>query len=111
MYAIRGAINCTGNTAAAIDEAAAELFSLIMKDRGLKESSIISIIISATPDLTAKYPCETIRKLGLCNTALLCVTEMNIDNSIPFTIRMLFHCRGKGATQFYYLRDTSSLRK
>ena len=111
MYAIRGAINCTGNTAAAIDEAAAALFSHIMNDLDLKESSIVSIIISATPDLTAKYPCETIRKLGFNNTALLCVTEMEIDNAIPFTIRMLFHCRGKGVTRFYYLRDTLSLRK
>lgn len=111
MYAIRGATNCYENTSESIDAAVIDLFHEITSHTGINEKDIISIIISATPDITAKYPCETIRKMGFENTALLCVAEMAIDNSMPFTIRLLIHCHGNRATEFFYCRDTAQLRK
>ena len=111
MYALRGAINCSENSVTAIDSAVHELFTDIISSTGITEKDIVSIIVSATSDITAKYPCETIRKMGFENTALLCVAEMAIDNSLPLTIRVLVHCHGAGTTKFYYCRDTVQLRK
>lgn len=111
MYAIRGAVNCHENTSGAIDSAVIELFTEIQTNSGISEKDVISIIVSATKDITAKYPCETIRKMGYENTALLCVSEMDIDNSLPLTVRVLIHCHGHGTTKFFYCRDTAQLRK
>jgi len=82
----------------------------IIKQENIKEPEIHSIIVSATSDITELNPCTVIRKMGFENTALMGVQEMDIEDGLPFTIRLLIHAEGENNTKFYYLRDANKLR-
>ncbi|TYB31614.1 MAG: chorismate mutase [Candidatus Mcinerneyibacterium aminivorans] len=110
MRIIRGAINLKKNSKKEIKHCTEKLMNEIVKKEKLKERDIYSIIISVTKDITKKNPCTIVRKMGFVNTALMGVQEMQIEKSMPLTIRFLIHSRGKDSTKFYYLKDTAKLR-
>jgi chorismate mutase len=110
MIVVRGAVNIPSNSREEIRKGTLELFETVLRRARIKPSRIISLLISATPDITASYPCAAIRNLGYETLPMLCVQEMNVDESLPLTIRFLLTARGRNRRFFCYLRDTSQLR-
>ena len=111
MGVIRGAINLKENSVEEIERATFLLFDTIKERYNLKEEDIIMFIISATNDITKKYPCAVIRKSGFENLPLLCVQEMYVENSMPLVIRFLIQCKDNVDSGFVYLGETDKLRK
>ena len=113
MIAIRGAITVKEDTKEAILEGTEEMLKSIIDDNNLEDVEIISIVFSATKDLTQIYPAVAARNLGITHASLLCVQEMYVAESLQKCIRILMHVE-KNLLQkdikHVYLRDAKILR-
>jgi chorismate mutase len=56
VRAIRGAVQVDANERAAILEATTELVNEVMTRNNLVTDEVISVVLTATPDLTAEFP-------------------------------------------------------
>ncbi|MFP4698156.1 MAG: chorismate mutase [Eubacteriales bacterium] len=113
MIAIRGAITVKTNSEETINEATKELLKTILKSNNLKQEDLISIIFSATNDLNKQYPAVAAREIGLTDTPLFCVQEMNVEESLNMCIRVLLHSNkniDKDKVKHIYLKDAKKLR-
>lgn len=113
MKAIRGATCADYNTQESIISATTELLLEIYKRNDLSladSSSIVSIVFSCTQDLTKAYPAYAARQMGI-NTALFCVQEMHVDNSLPMCIRVLITIDSNKEMKHCYLKGAQELRR
>ncbi|HLU59278.1 MAG TPA: chorismate mutase [Pseudonocardia sp.] len=113
MRAIRGAIQVDGDTREEILKGSAELVSAVLERNELTADDIISIIFTATPDLTAEFPAYAARLLGLTDVPLLCATEIAVPGALPRTLRLLAHVetsKARSELRHVYLRGAAALR-
>jgi chorismate mutase len=114
VRAIRGATQVASNDPAAIGEASKELLSEILKANGLKIDEIISVILTATPDLNSAFPASALREIGFESTPLLCAQEIDVSGALARTIRVMVHCatqRDLAHIEHVYLHGAAVLRK
>lgn len=110
---IRGAITVDANTTEAIREATVELFREIIRKNGIIEKQISHIIFTVTNDLDAVYPAKFVRSdIGWNNTALMCLPELQIANSLPMCIRVMiiYTCVESFVPKYVYLKGAANLR-
>lgn len=112
VKAVRGAITVDENSAEAIHSATSELLKELLSGNNLAPGDIISIIFTATEDLTAIFPARAARDMGLAGIPLLCCRELTIEGMLPMCIRILAHTwmPDRDATHIY-LRNAVSLRE
>lgn len=113
VKALRGATTVSSDRAEAIAEATQELLGELMARNEVAPDQIISIVFTATPDLTAQFPAVAARSLGLDSVALLCATEMSVPGAPERCVRVLVHLetdRDSGSLRHVYLRGASALR-
>ena len=114
MTSIRGATTVVENTKNAMLEATRELLLEIIDANELDLRDIIDITFSATKDLNAVYPAVAAREIGITKAGLFCVQEMDVVDSLPMCIRVMFHVDFPGKRQWdmshVYLRDAKILR-
>ena len=79
VRAVRGAIQVDTDTRQHILDASAELVSAVLERNELSSDDIISIVFTATPDLTAEFPAYAARLLGLTDVPLLCASEIAVS--------------------------------
>jgi chorismate mutase len=111
---IRGAIQLDQDTPDEMVSAVSELLSQMLAANQLKNEDLISIIFTATPDLTSQFPAVAARKIGLGNVPLLCSVEVNVPQSLPRVVRILLHAqldRQLSEVRHIYLRGATVLRK
>jgi len=114
VRAIRGAIQVDENSVASIHEGAKELLAELMKVNDLSLDSIISVILTSTPDLTADFPAVGAREIGFGGVPLLCASEINVPGALPRVIRVMLHCtteKSSSEVTHVYLRGAVSLRR
>jgi chorismate mutase len=87
--AVRGAIQLPENSVPSIESAGTRLVKEILKENGIAENQIVSIVFSMTEDLTAANPAAGLRKTGFASTPLFCTQEARIDGALPRVIRVL----------------------
>lgn len=111
---IRGAISVTENCAEQILAATRELLSELSRANDLTNyEDVISAIFTTTPDLTAAFPAEAARSLGMHQVPLLCASEIAVPHGMPRVIRILLHVntdRPQKDVVHVYLRDAKRLR-
>ncbi|MCT4544107.1 MAG: chorismate mutase [Vallitalea sp.] len=113
MVSIRGAITVDNNTKEDIINETKLLLEEILKRNNINIDEIISIIFTATDDLTAAYPAIAARELGIVNASLLCVSEMHVENSLDKCIRIMMHIQQEVLQKdmrHVYLKKAESLR-
>ena len=113
LRALRGATTVAADRAEDIGSATGELLTELMARNEVAPADIVSIVFTATPDLTAQFPAVAARALGLDHVALLCATEMAVPVALPRCIRVLVHLesdRDYGSLRHVYLRGASALR-
>ncbi|HEU5159598.1 MAG TPA: chorismate mutase [Streptosporangiaceae bacterium] len=113
MRAIRGATQAAANSREAILEATTELVTEVMTRNELTTDDVISVLFTATPDLTAEFPALAARKLGFHAVPLLCASEIDVPHALPHVIRLLAHvetAKPRSAVQHVYLRGATVLR-
>src|SRR5262249_5363752 len=76
-------------------------------------ADLISMIFTATPDLTAEFPAYAARQLGLSDVPLLCATEIAVPGAMPRVLRVLAHLeseRARSELRHGYLGGAANLR-
>lgn len=113
VRAIRGAIQVEANEREAVLDGASELVTEVLKRNEVDPEDLISILFTATPDLTAEFPAYAARQLGLTDVPLMCASEIDVPGALPRTLRLLAHVeteRARSEIRHVYLRGAAALR-
>lgn len=97
----------------AILESTTELVTEVMTRNGLVTEDVISVVFTATPDLTAEFPALAARKIGFHDVPLLCAAEIGVPGAMPRVVRLLMHVetdKPRSALEHVYLRGAVALR-
>lgn len=114
VRAIRGAIQVDADDHDSIIQGTTELVQAIMERNDLTTDDVISVLFTATPDLTAEFPALAARKLGFHEVPLICCTEIDVPGALPRVVRLMAHVetdRPRAEIQHVYLRGAVALRQ
>src|SRR6476660_5514163 len=111
---IRGATSAQSDTRDEILDATREIVGEILRvNRIVDFDEIVSILFTTTPDLTATYPAEAARELGMNLVPLLCASEIAVPGRLPGCVRVLLHVNSSKLPRemaHVYLGDAKTLR-
>ncbi|ASU83523.1 chorismate mutase [Nocardiopsis gilva YIM 90087] len=113
VRAIRGAVQVEADDRDLILEATAELVTETMRRNELTTDDVISVVFTATPDLTSEFPALAARKLGFADVPLMCATEIDVPHALPRVVRLMAHVetgKPRADLQHVYLRGAQALR-
>ena len=113
LRAIRGATTVDEDSPDAITPRVVTLLTRIMERNDLVEDDIVSILFTATEDLTSTFPATAARSMGLGAVPLICARELSIEGSLPQCIRVMLHvetARPRSEIHHVYLEGTKGLR-
>lgn len=111
---IRGAISADENTREAILHATTELLQEVLRANEIDDFEyLVSAVFTTSPDLTASFPAEAARDLGMSEVPLLCASEIAVPNSLKMCIRVLLHVnteKKQSEIVHVYMKDAAKLR-
>src|SRR5437868_7769288 len=111
---IRGATRPAANARDDILSATRELLGEILRANGIVAfDEIVSVLFTTTRDLTATFPAEAARELGMNLVPLLCASEIDVPGTLDRCVRVLLHLNTDtppGDIVHVYLREAKSLR-
>ena len=110
---LRGATTVDADTAAQVTERSQELMREIMARNELVEDDIVSVLFTATADVTSIFPATAIREIGFGAVPLLCAAEIAVPGAMPLCIRVLLHVhttRSRDEMHHVYLHGAQGLR-
>jgi chorismate mutase len=113
VRAIRGATQLDVDERDHLLDRTSELVRAVLDRNGLTSDELISIIFTATPDLTSDFPAYAARRLGIIDVPLLCTQELDIVDAMPRVVRLLAHVEtdlSRGDIRHVYLHGARALR-
>ncbi len=113
VRAVRGATQVDANEREAVIDGAAELVRAVLTRNEIEPADLISVIFTATPDLTAEFPAYAARAMGITDVPLLCASEIDVAGAMPRVIRLLAHVesdRPRAEIRHVYLHGAAALR-
>ncbi len=115
VVALRGAITLDADTRDEVLRRTAEMLQAVLDRNGLEPSDLISLILTATDDITTEFPAAAVRKAGISDVPMLCARELGIvgESNIPLCIRVMAHAytdRPREELRHAYLRGARQLR-
>ncbi len=113
IRALRGAIQVDADDRDLILAAVAELVQAVVDRNGLTTDDLVSLVFTATPDLTAEFPAYAARRAGLTDVPMLSATEIDVPGAMPRVVRVLAHVetsRTRAELRHVYLRGAATLR-
>src|SRR5688572_1748211 len=113
VRAVRGATQIAADSRELLLEATAELVREVLDRNALSPDDLISVVLTATPDLTSEFPAYAARLAGLSDVPLLSATEIAVPGSMPRVIRLLAHVETelpRASVKHVYLRGAAALR-
>ncbi|MDQ1712763.1 MAG: chorismate mutase [Frankiaceae bacterium] len=113
VRAVRGATQVDRDERDAVLDAAGELVTAVLDRNAIAATDLISVIFTATPDLTSEFPAYAARRLGITDVPLLCATEIDVPGSMPRVLRLLAHFEtplDRGEIRHVYLHGAAALR-
>ena len=113
LRALRGAVTCDANTKEEIVAKTQRLVEELLSRNAIDHDDLVSIIFTATDDLTATFPATAARALGLGDVPLLCTRELSIEHGLPRVVRVLMHYytdRSRAELHHVYLDGARALR-
>jgi chorismate mutase len=113
LRALRGAITCDEDTKEQIDTQTQRLVRELLERNAIDHDDLVSIVFTATGDLTTEFPAAAARALGLGDVPLLCARELGVTHGMPRVVRVLVHCytpRERSELHHVYLDGARALR-
>lgn len=110
---LRGAVTVSADEPELILEATRELLREMLLLNAIESDQLISVIFTATPDLTSAFPARAARELGWNDVALLCMSEVAVPGALPRCVRVLMHVEmsaDAGRGRHVYLGAAAALR-
>ncbi len=90
-----------------------QLLTAMLERNGIAHEDLISVILTATPDVVSIFPALAARQLGLGDVPLLCAREIDVVGATPRCIRVLMHLsttRARDDLHHVYLEGARELR-
>ena len=97
VRALRGATTLDLDDADHLRERVHALLDELFARNDLTNDDVISIIITATPDIHSEYPATVARSWGLPDVPLIGAQEMDKPGGLPRCVRLLAHVQGRDA--------------
>jgi len=114
VRAVRGAIQVDEDERSQVLDATTELIRTVLDRNGLTSEDLISVVFTATPDLTSEFPAYAARQLGFVDVPLMCATEISVPGAMPRVVRLLAHVETdlpRADVHHVYLRGAAALRR
>jgi len=114
MRAIRGATQLDVDDRDHLLASVEELIREILEQNDIETDKLVSMILTATPDLHSEFPALAARQLGIGDVPLLCAQEIAVDGAMPRVIRVMVHIESelpRGEIRHVYLRGAAALRR
>lgn len=114
VRALRGATTLDEDDRDQMVERTQELIHALFDRNGLVEDDLVSIVFTATADISSGFPALAAREAGFVHTPLLCARELEVEGGIPRCVRVLVHAytsRTKDELRHVYLHDARQLRQ
>ena len=111
---IRGAITVVSDDKELVIAATARLLKKMQEENQFREGDIISVFLSATPDIKSVFPAEARRLLQWDMVPLMCFQEIDVAGALPLCIRAMVHINSdkeQNEIKHIYLEEARSLRK
>jgi chorismate mutase len=113
VRAVRGAIQVDADERDQVLEASTELLTAVLERNRLGSADLISVLFTATPDLTSEFPAYAARMMGITDVPLMCASEIDVVGAMPRVLRLLAHVETEMAREdirHVYLRGAAGLR-
>jgi chorismate mutase len=113
VRALRGATTVEADTPEQIHERVGALVNEMLDRNAVDKDDLISVIVTATEDITCMFPAAAARAVGLGDVPLLCARELSIVGGTPLCIRVLMHLtteRSRADLRHVYLAGAEGLR-
>jgi chorismate mutase len=113
VRALRGATTLDEDTPEQMDTRVKDLFAALFDRNGLTPDDVISIFLTATPDIRSAFPATSARRFGLDDVALLGAQELAVAGAMPRCVRVLLHIetdRAKADLSHVFLEGAVHLR-
>jgi chorismate mutase len=91
VRAARGAIVVPADDPGSIRAATSRLLDALLARNAIAHDDLISILFTATDDLSSAFPAEAARRMGMGDIPLLCAREIPVVGSMPSVVRVLLH--------------------
>ena len=114
IRAIRGATQLDSDDREHLLVSVEELIRAILEQNEVDTDRLVSMILTATPDLHSEFPALAARQLGIGDVPLLCAQEIDVDGAMPRVIRVMVHIESdvpRGEIRHVYLRGAAALRR
>ena len=115
VEALRGAITLDTDSREEVLVRTAQMLDELLQRNDLQPDDIISMLFTATADITSEFPAAAVRKAGISDVPMVCARELGIvgESNIPLCIRVMAHVyteRPRAALRHAYLRGARQLR-
>jgi chorismate mutase len=113
LRALRGATTLDEDTTGQVNDRVRALVSSMLERNGIGHDDLVSILFTATEDVTSMFPATAARSLGLGDVPLICASELDITGAMPRCIRVLMHFyteHTREALHHVYLEGARGLR-
>lgn len=114
VRAVRGATQLDSDTRDHMLDRVAEMVRTVMEVNDLEVHDFVSIIFTATSDLTSEFPAYAARQLGFDDVPLICARELEIEGSMPRVVRLMAHVETQMSREdvtHVYLHGAAALRR
>lgn len=114
VRAIRGATQLDVDEREHLLARTTELVRAVLDGNRLSSDDLISIVFTATDDVSSEFPAYAARALGLTDVPLLCARELEIEGSLPRVVRLLVHVETaltRAEITHVYLHGAARLRR
>jgi chorismate mutase len=96
-----------------VTERSQELILRLMERNELSEDDIVSVLFTATGDVTSIFPATAVREIGFGDVPLLCAAEIAVPGAMALCIRALLHVhttKTRDEIHHVYLHGAQGLR-
>lgn len=115
IAALRGATTLDADTREEVVARTVELLEALMERNGLSTDDVVSLLFTATGDITAEFPAAAVREAGISDVPMLCARELEVHgrSNLPLCVRVMAHVytdRPRPDRRHIYLRGARQLR-
>lgn len=91
LRALRGATTLEEDSSEQVNDRVQALVSAMLERNAIAHDDLVSIVFTATDDITSMFPATAARALGLGDVPLICARELSISGAMARCIRVLMH--------------------
>ena len=113
IRAFRGAIQLNVDASEEMRKCVAQLLKEIFESNSIENEDLISMLFTATPDLTCEFPAVGARVFGITDVPLICASEIDVKGALSRTVRVLLHAESsltRAEITHVYLNGAEILR-